>query len=167
MELPEHTVIVVHGGMRPGVPARLQDERDLVHLRTIRRSDSRAAGYSWRNFTDSAAQPWGRLWSGPEHAIFGHDAPRRLQRFDHATGIDTGVVFGGELTACLLPGRKLVHAAATELWCKPRNFPSVRAAASQQIIRGRPTAAATTNSPLSRAPRTNGSCTTLRAEHAR
>lgn len=51
---------------------------------------------------------WTNFWRGPERVIFGHTVVDRPLVTEHAVGIDTGAVFGGGLTALLLPSWELV-----------------------------------------------------------
>jgi hypothetical protein len=48
------------------------------------------------------AVPWGARWIGPPHVVFGHAASLEPQIHPWATGIDTGCVYGGYLTAMVL-----------------------------------------------------------------
>ena len=96
--------VVVHGGMVPGVPVEKQTREHLLAMRSIT-----ADGKPSKRIEGT---PWAALWKGPEHAVFGHDAIRGLQQHPLATGLDTGCVYGRELTGLLLPEHKLVSVAA-------------------------------------------------------
>lgn len=103
LRLPEG-VVAVHGGLVPGVALEAQRPEDLVSMRSLR-EDGRAT-------RRIEGVPWASVWQGPEHVVFGHDAIRGLQLYPHATGLDTGCVYGRELTALILPERRLVSVPA-------------------------------------------------------
>lgn len=97
LELADHALRVVHAGLLPGVPFEAQDPRTLMTIRTVDRSG--------RAVELGPGTPWGALYEGPPHVVFGHDAQPGLQLHAWATGLDTGCVYGGRLTALVLdPG---------------------------------------------------------------
>ncbi len=49
-----------------------------------------------------AATLWGTRYAGPPHVVFGHNARAEPQLHPWATGLDTGCVYGGRLTALVL-----------------------------------------------------------------
>jgi Calcineurin-like phosphoesterase len=100
--------LVVHGGLVPGVPLEEQRRKNLLNLRSIT-----AAGEPTAKIEGS---PWASLWRGPPHVVFGHDAVRGLQRHAWATGLDTGCVYGGALTALVLPTSELVSIPARRIY---------------------------------------------------
>lgn len=96
--------VVVHGGLLPGVALEKQERETCLVLRSIRPDGTPSKRLEPR--------PWAEVWRGPEHAVFGHDAVRGLQRHPFATGLDTGCVYGGRLTGLLLPEGRLVSVPA-------------------------------------------------------
>jgi hypothetical protein len=100
----EADTVVVHGGVVPGVPIEKQEREHFLTLRSIREDGTPSKKIE--------GHPWAAVWKGPERIVFGHDAVRGLQQEPMATGLDTGCVYGGKLTALLLPERKLVSVNA-------------------------------------------------------
>ena len=90
-------VRVVHAGMVPGSSVAEQHRDDLLTLRSLLPNGTGSALPGPRG-----SASWAASWNGPEHLVFGHDARRKLQRHPHATGLDTGCVYGGKLTALIL-----------------------------------------------------------------
>ena len=101
IRIPSRKVIVVHAGMVPGVDLEEQSPDHLLHMRDLIYD---ADTSSWRGIKKPQVDsiPWGSRWPGPEHVYYGHDARRKLQRYEFATGLDTGCVYGGTLTAVFL-----------------------------------------------------------------
>lgn len=103
--LPAVAAIAVHAGLVPGVPLAEQPRKFLLNMRSIT-----PAGEPSKRV--EAGVPWGSLWPGPEHVVHGHDAMRGLQRHPFATGLDTGCVYGGRLSALVLPDNTIVSTPA-------------------------------------------------------
>lgn len=96
--------VVVHAGVVPGVPLEDQDREHLLTLRSLRDDGTPSKKIE--------GTPWAVMWKGPERIVFGHDAVRGLQQQPMATGLDTGCVYGGQLTALVLPERRIVSVRA-------------------------------------------------------
>ncbi len=84
VELPEHGLAVVHAGVAPGASLAHQQPHTLMTIRSV------------------GERLWGETYAGPPHIVFGHNALPGLQLHPWATGLDTGCVYGGRLTALVL-----------------------------------------------------------------
>ncbi len=94
IDVPEHGLRVVHAGVVPGVPFEAQDPWLLTHIRSV--DEHGKPSEKW-------GQLWGSLYRGSPHIVFGHNARQRPQIHADATGLDTACVYGGALTALVLP----------------------------------------------------------------
>jgi hypothetical protein len=114
VDLPEHEALVVHAGVLPGVPVDRAPREALLKMRTL---DDRGA---WSDAPDDGPL-WGARYVGPPHVLFGHHAMPEPQLHAWATGLDTGCVYGGRLTALVLdedepvPRGKAVRARLTSV----------------------------------------------------
>lgn len=109
--LPAHEALIVHAGLVPGVALEDQDPRMLLNIRTLHSDGSGSTE------ADGGAL-WGAAWPGPEFVIFGHHARAGLQRHPFALGLDTGCVYGRELSACILPGRTVMSVPARKAYAR-------------------------------------------------
>lgn len=107
-ELPDLALRVVHAGIVPGRPMPEQQPWALLHMRTLR--DGEASD-------KRGGELWGRRYQGPPHIVFGHNAVDGLQLHPHATGLDTGCVYGGSLSALVLRDGEEVPAPADRRDC--------------------------------------------------
>ena len=92
--------LVVHAGLRPGLPVEMQTLDDLTELREV--------GPRFR--------PWYEWYRNGKPAVFGHWVRREPLVLEHVIGLDTGCVYGGALTACLLPERRVVSVKARKAY---------------------------------------------------
>lgn len=109
----DRDTIIVHAGLIPGVELEEQTIETMVTLREIPKESDQS---------DQSSICWASCWKGPERVIFGHDAKRGLQQNDYTIGLDTGAVYGGQLTGIILPRGKLVHIHSLDTYCAIRKL---------------------------------------------
>jgi hypothetical protein len=93
-ELPE--AIVVHAGLRPNIPLHEQTPRDLTEIREL----------------ETDGRPWYEHYQGKKPVVFGHWVRREPLMRENVIGLDTGCVYGGKLSAYVLPEARIVTISA-------------------------------------------------------
>jgi Calcineurin-like phosphoesterase len=87
----------VHAGIDPRIHSiERQSAHDLLTIRIPHGMDV----------------PWYEAYDGESLIVFGHWARQSLVLRHNVIGIDTGCVYGGELTALILPERRLISVPA-------------------------------------------------------
>jgi len=94
--------ILVHAGIAPGKRPEECTRQELTELRMV------------------GNQPWFDFWRGPETVIFGHWAQRGRVDLPLCKGLDTGCVYGGQLTGLWWPRLEWVSVPARRCWCDRR-----------------------------------------------
>jgi diadenosine tetraphosphatase ApaH/serine/threonine PP2A family protein phosphatase len=97
--------LVVHAGLRPGVPLEDQSAKDLTELRTL--GEKRAS---------PKGTPWYEVYDGEQTVLFGHWPAPTVRRAKRAIGLDTGCVYGYELTAYIIETGEFVQVKAARAY---------------------------------------------------
>ncbi len=63
--------------------------------------------------------PWAQEYRGRAMVVYGHTPVPRTEWINNTLCLDTGVVFGGELTALRYPEREIVSVPAEQQWYEP------------------------------------------------
>ena len=63
--------------------------------------------------------PWAQEYRGQAMVVYGHTPVPRAEWINNTLCLDTGVVFGGELTALRYPEREIVSVPAEQEWYEP------------------------------------------------
>ena len=63
--------------------------------------------------------PWARDYRGPAMVVYGHTPVPEAEWVNNTICLDTGVVFGGKLTALRYPEREIVSVPAEQQWYEP------------------------------------------------
>lgn len=85
------THLVLHAGLRPGVALHSQTTDDLTELRCL-----------GADRTDRNGTPWYDVYDGEQVVLFGHWPAPQPRRGKKAIGLDTGCVYGNQLTAYII-----------------------------------------------------------------
>ena len=104
LRLPEHDLCIVHAGIVPELALASQDAWTLTHVRSID-PEGRASDRH-------DLEPWATRYQHGPHIVFGHNSRLGLQLSPLATGLDTGCVYGGQLSALVLPADACVPGEA-------------------------------------------------------
>lgn len=100
--------ILVHGGLDP---SKELNESDPGILTSIRTWDG--AG---KELNNPENPPWFELYQGKKLVVFGHWAALKGIVRKNVIGLDTGCVYGRELSALILPERKIITVAAERVY---------------------------------------------------
>lgn len=110
--VPELDTVLVHGGFLPGRAWQTQPASVVTRIQVIDR-DGRP-----RKRTDCPNAPaWADLWVGPPFVVYGHTPREEVYRRPSSLGIDTGCLYGGKLTAYVMPENRLVQVSARKKYC--------------------------------------------------
>ncbi|KAA8492481.1 Bis(5'-nucleosyl)-tetraphosphatase, symmetrical [Porphyridium purpureum] len=128
--------MVVHAGLVPGVSLAEQKLADLLRVRDVAQIHGSSESVqkqspNWKAFETGGCnpRPWASVYSEcaePEtpFILFGHDAKRGIQSYSHALGLDSGCVYGKQLSALALPQGprpyEIVSVSAARIYEKPK-----------------------------------------------
>jgi serine/threonine protein phosphatase 1 len=102
------THAVVHAGVRPGIELSEQSSGDLTELRTL--------GF---DRTSRKGIPWYDVYDGEKTILFGHWPSAKPRLAKHAIGLDTGCVYGNNLSAYIIEADEFVEVPAKDVYDRP------------------------------------------------
>ena len=102
--IEEEGFLVVHGGLVPGEHPRQSETEYLVNIRYW--------GGKGKGMKDPSYPAWHDLYTGSKLVVYAHWAQQGLKIKENSIGLDTGCVYGGQLTGLWLPERKVVQVSS-------------------------------------------------------
>lgn len=101
------THLVVHAGLRPNVELYSQTTGDMTRMRTLGPDRESEDG-----------TPWYHVYYGDKVVLFGHWPSPEPRRGKKAIGLDTGCVYGYNLTAYIIEEDEFVNVTAKTAYDK-------------------------------------------------
>jgi serine/threonine protein phosphatase 1 len=105
--LPDLQTVCVHGGFLPDQPWNRQGAEIVTRIQVID-----ADGKAKKRTEAQQGRNWADAWEGPPFVVYGHTPRPDVYRRPWSLGLDTGCVYGGFLSAAILPEREIVQVAA-------------------------------------------------------
>lgn len=105
LTIDEGSWMVVHAGLDPRMPLAAQTAESLTTLRRL-----------------EDLTPWYESYLDPRLVVFGHWVRREPVVRPNAIGVDTGCVYGGKLSALLLPERRVVSVPARRTYSPRKSW---------------------------------------------
>lgn len=119
--------MVVHGGVKPGVPISNQTKDDFMYIRYIDSNKKFISLKTIAKFGKAAcdAHFWTEFGPFETNIIYGHNVHSledvRIDKFNNNTacyGLDTGVCFGGKLSAIIWETKEIVQVPSRKIYYK-------------------------------------------------
>ncbi|ORY03020.1 Ser/Thr protein phosphatase family protein, partial [Basidiobolus meristosporus CBS 931.73] len=108
LSVPKYSVYVMHAGVDPSRPMESQDPNVVMNIKNILADGTPTRG-------KFVGENWSVAWNAkqkksknPSTIVYGHQASLGLNIKEYSKGLDTGCVYGGQLTAMIFPGEHLV-----------------------------------------------------------
>ena len=106
--IEEKKFIVVHAGVVPEYPLNETPPKILTHVRYWNQKNRQMDKYS--------GIPWYHLYEGKRLIVYGHWAMKGLTVRNNTIGLDSGCVWGGSLSALILPKRQIIQVKAQKCY---------------------------------------------------
>lgn len=109
---PEIDTVLVHGGFLPGEPWQEQGRNIVTQIQVI---DPKGRARK-RSDAPPGSPHWSDKWHDSPFVVYGHTPWHEVRRTEWTMGIDTGCVYGGYLSAVILPERTVVQVRAAQAY---------------------------------------------------
>ena len=103
--------LAVHAGVVPGLLPEQHEAQVMTRIRTW--------GGDKEDLHNPQDPPWFELYEGEKLVVYGHWAAMGLTLREKTIGLDSGCVWGGALSALVLPSRQVIQVKAKKTYCDP------------------------------------------------
>jgi len=110
--LDDGKLVVAHAGMKAALQGRASQQVREFALYGETTGETDAYGLPVRH-------NWAAEYRGPAFVVYGHTPVPEAEWLNRTINIDTGCVFGGQLTALRYPERELVSVPAARMYTEP------------------------------------------------